>query len=151
MSDEFDSPRLYTLTGYTGSEARARRVRTLGTFTARRGTWIGLGAGTAGLIVVSALLWPLLAEPSLIVGGAVGAAAYAAVTVRSRGGMQQVLWRSILTKHRSSAGAFYIGGQQVDPDMCEGGVIVVSTAPRGAGGGQGLPVAGTDIIGGRLR
>jgi hypothetical protein len=120
---------LHTLTALTGRDSGANRTIIVQGFEARRRTVVVAAIGALPALLVTAILWGFIGQYAILALPAVEGLTFWLIETRTRGGLQQRTYTSLLDKRRSDAGKFYMCGRVVDPDLNELGSVVTSSVP----------------------
>jgi hypothetical protein len=120
---------LHTLTALTGRDSGANRTIIVQGFEARRRTVVVAAIGALPALLVTAILWGFVGQYAMLAVPAVEGLTFWLIETRTRGGLQQRQYTSLLDKRRSDAGKFYMCGRVVDPDLNELGSVVMSSVP----------------------
>ena len=123
---------LHTLTALTGRDAAAQRTVVFKGFEARRRTAVVLAVGAAPAVMLTTVMWMFIGVYAVLCLPAVEGATWWLLETRSRNGLQQRTYETLLDRRRSDAGQFFMCGRVIDPDLNELGTVVLSTVPAPA-------------------
>lgn len=121
---------LHMLTDITGKRSRDNLTRTRQSFEFKAATWRAIWISASVAFVLSAIISSAIGLYAVIVGMALFTVSFLLLTQRSKKGLQQNLFFTVMDKRKGATNSFYICGVPIDPAMAVVGTIRQATVPN---------------------
>ncbi|MGL5825515.1 MAG: hypothetical protein ACRCYU_11985 [Nocardioides sp.] len=120
---------LYSLTAMTGREASASRTVVIGTVELNYRVWIIILCSSPIGLLLAGLCWPLIGQIAILWIFVIPPVALYLVHARSRQGLKQPVYRTLIDKRKADLNTFYLCDEPLKVTVDDFYQIVGNTVP----------------------